>query len=60
MTYALQRFKILSLKTYFQNFIPNEPKNEENLFSSSKSKAKASLNGKDVILIIVVAICYFL
>ena len=54
----IYRFKILRLKTYFQNFFPEEAKNLENFFPLLRlSKAKARLNGKGVILIIVVAIC---
>ena len=54
----IYRFKILRLKTYFLNFFPEEVKNLENFFPLLRlGKAKARLNGKDVILIIVVAIC---
>ena len=55
----IYRFKILRLKTYVLNFFPEEAKTlEKNFFPLLRlGKAKARLNGKDVILIIVVAIC---
>ena len=52
----IYRFKILRLKTYFLNFFPEEAKNLEFFFPLLRL-GKARLNGKDVILIIVVAIC---